>query len=49
MSILTELGKERKSLSDVPIRLTGLSASLMYVNILISIYSSKAVGGREGI
>jgi hypothetical protein len=37
MSILTELGKERKSLSDVPIHLTGFSASSMYINILIPI------------
>jgi hypothetical protein len=31
MSVLTELGKERKSLSDVPIHLTGFSVSSMYV------------------
>jgi Arc/MetJ-type ribon-helix-helix transcriptional regulator len=42
MSILTGLGKERKSLSDLPIHLTGFSPSSMYINILIAVCLSRS-------
>jgi len=43
MSILTSRGKDRKSLSDVPIHLTGVTASVIIYNYT---YTSMSVKGR---
>jgi hypothetical protein len=48
MSILTSRGKDRKSLSDVPIHLTGFNPLAIAIPLYICTYTSASVNRRFG-